>query len=246
MGATSNRALAFIGMLLALLPAPCLAAPVEAAFALSERAAQFFARGGTFLYLNCVVLAWGLFIIFERFVFIYIRFNVNAAPFMGQVQKLVLANDLERAIKLCIAAPSAALPKVIRAGLATADRGELQIRRAMEEVTLEIVPGLQRRTPNLKAIAHLANLIGLLGTSSGLILVFSVGGGVSADLRAKVLCEGVAEAMYSTAFGLTIAVICKGGHLVLASMTQKIIDEIAHHTLRLQNILQAREQLAKP
>ena len=246
MVATKNRALAFVGMLLALLPAPCLAASAEAAYALSERVAQLFARGGSFLYMNCFVLAWGLFVIVERFVFIYMRYNVNAEPFMAQIQKLVMANDLERAIKLCNAAPAAALPKVIRAGLATADRGEAQIRSAIAEVTLKIVPGLLRRTPDLTAIAYLATLIGLLGTISGLILALSGVGGVSPDLRAKVLGEGIAEALFSTAFGLTIAVICKGGHLVLGNMSQKILDEIAHHAVRLRNILQARDQPTKP
>jgi biopolymer transport protein ExbB len=159
---------------------------------------------------------------------------------MAQVQKLVMANDIERAIKLCNAAPSAALPKVVKAGLTRANRGEIEIRNAVEEATLAIVPVLQKRTPNLASIANLATLLGLLGTITGLITAFRAVGAVSPELKAKVLAQGVAEAMYTTAFGLAIAVVCMFGHLFLTNMTKKIIDEIDQYSVKLENLLISR------
>ena len=70
--------------------------------------AEFFDKGGPFIIVNCVTLCWGIAIIIERVIFIFFKYNVNAEAFMAQVQKLVMANDIERAIKLCNAAPSAA------------------------------------------------------------------------------------------------------------------------------------------
>jgi biopolymer transport protein ExbB len=240
MFANRTRAWILIGMLVWLAPALCLASPVEVVSGLSERINGFFTKGGAFLYMNCAMLAWGLIIIVERFVFIYMRYNINARPFMAQIEKLVVVDDLERAIKLCNAAPAAALPKVIRAGLAKADRGEVEIESAMQEVKLYIVPVLESRTSNLIAIAHLSILLGLLGTVSGLISAFAAVGSASPDLRLKELSEGVAEALTSTAFGLTIAVICRGAHLFLANMSKKIIDEIHHHAVKMRNILMGR------
>jgi biopolymer transport protein ExbB len=204
------------------------------------RIAEFFAAGGPFLYVNCVMLCWGLATIFERIIFIFFKYNVNAEAFMAQVQKLVMANNIERAIKLCNAAPVAALPKVVKAGLTRANKGEVEIQNAVEEATLEIVPILQKRTPNLAQIANLATLIGLLGTITGLITAFKAVGAVSPELKAKVLSQGISEAMYNTAFGLTIAVICMIGHLFLTNMTKKIIDEIDQYSVKLENLLLSR------
>ena len=202
--------------------------------------AEFFEAGGPFIYVNCITLCWGIAIIIERIIFIFFKYNVNAEAFMAQVQKLVMANDIERGIKLCNAAPAAALPKVVKAGLTRANRGEAEIRNAVEEAILEIVPVLQKRTGNLAQIANMATLLGLLGTITGLITAFGAVGAVSAELKAKVLAQGVAEAMYTTAFGLGIAVICMIGHMFLTNMTKKIIDEIDQYSVKLENLLITR------
>jgi biopolymer transport protein ExbB/TolQ len=222
---------------------PAVAAAAEAVAEDSGfmgRVAEFFSAGGPFLYVNCVMLAWGLATIIERIIYIFFKYNVNAEAFMAQVQKLVMANNIERAIKLCNAAPAAALPKVVKAGLTRANRGEVEIQNAVEEATLETVPILQKRTPNLAQIANLATLIGLLGTITGLITAFRAVGAVSPELKAKVLAQGISEAMYNTAFGLSIAIITMIGHLFLTNMTKKIIDEIDQYSVKLENLLISR------
>jgi biopolymer transport protein ExbB/TolQ len=207
---------------------------------LMSTVAHFFEAGGIFIYINCSMLCWGLAIILERIFFIFFRYNVNAEAFMAQVQKLVMANNIERAIKLCNAAPSAALPRVVKAGLTRANRGEIEIQNAVEEATLEIVPILQKRTPNLAQIANLATLFGLLGTITGLIKAFASLSAVSPELKAAILSKGISEAMYNTAFGLSIALLCMLGHLFLTNMTKKIIDEIDQYSVKLENLLISR------
>ncbi len=230
--------------LLALVLAPLGARAAEPAAAngesLMSTIAYFFEAGGIFIYINCGMLCWGLAIIIERMFFIFFRYNVNAEAFMAQVQKLVMANNIERAIKLCNAAPSAALPRVVKAGLTRANRGEVEIQNAVEEATLEIVPILQKRTPNLAQIANLATLFGLLGTITGLIRAFASLGAVSPELKAAILSKGISEAMYNTAMGLGIAIICMLGHLFLSNMTKKIIDEIDQYSVKLENLLISR------
>ena len=225
--------------LLTLFPAVALAQEAGGEGIMSS-VAEFFDAGGPFIYVNCITLCWGVAIIIERIVFIFFKYNVNAEAFMAQVQKLIMGNDIERGIKLCNAAPGAALPKVVKAGLTRANRGEFEIRNAVEEAILEIVPVLQKRTSNLASIANLATLLGLLGTITGLITAFGAVGAVSAELKAKVLAQGVAEAMYTTAFGLGIAVICMIGHMFLTNMTKKIIDEIDQYSVKLENLLITR------
>ena len=59
---------------------------------------------------------------------------------MEQITKLVMTGNIDRAIKLCGAAPNAALARVIKAGLSRANRGEIEVARAMEESILEVTP----------------------------------------------------------------------------------------------------------
>ena len=95
--------------------------------------AEFFKEGGPFMFVNVATSAVAIAIIVERIIVLAFRLNLNAGPFMEQVQKLVLSGNVDRAVKLCGAAPTASLAKVIRAGLTRATRGEQEVARALEE-----------------------------------------------------------------------------------------------------------------
>ena len=71
-----------------------------------------FQDGGPFMYFILIAAVFAMAIAFERLFFIFFRANINATAFMAQVQKLIMANNIDRAIKLCNAEPHAALPKV--------------------------------------------------------------------------------------------------------------------------------------
>jgi len=204
--------------------------------------AQAFDTGGPWMYsiLAVSVLAIGL--IIERFIFLFFKYNINAQAFMAQIQKLVMANNVDRAIKLCNAAPSAALPKVVKAGLTRANKGEVEIQNAVEEATLEVVPQIMKRTPALQALANIATLLGLLGTIIGLINAFEAlkSDQVAVEDRQAVLSEGISLAMNTTAFGLIVAIPCMAAHLFLSGMTKKIVDEIDQHSVKLENLLVSR------
>jgi biopolymer transport protein ExbB/TolQ len=139
-----------------------------------------------------------------------------------------MANNIDRAIKLCSAAFLAALPRVIKAGLMRANKGPEEIQNAVEEATLEIVPIVTKRTTVLQQIANIATLLGLLGTILGLIAAFDAlkNPNIPADQRQSMLAGGIAMAMNTTAFGLIVAIPCLVAQVFLTSVTKKIIDEI--------------------
>ena len=97
-------------------------------------------EGGPFMWpiLFCAVFA--LAIAFERLYFIMFQANINGTAFMAQVQKLIMANNIDRAIKLCNAEPNASLPRVLKAGLTRANRSEIEIQNAVDESVLEVFP----------------------------------------------------------------------------------------------------------
>src|SRR5512138_2717844 len=92
----------------------------------------FFREGGPFMYLNLFFLAVALATIVERGIMLMLRLNLDSRAFMGQIQKLILSNNIDRAVKLCAAAPNAALSRVIKAGLLRSNRGDREVARALE------------------------------------------------------------------------------------------------------------------
>ncbi len=204
--------------------------------------ARFYKDGGSLILINSVTWIIAIAIVIDRVIALLFRYNTNANAFMAQVQKLVMANNIDRAIKLCNAAPAAALPKVVKAGLTRANKGSVEIQNAMEEATLEVVPEIQKRTPSLWTIANLATLIGLLGTIFGLIACFRAVGLATPDQKARILAEGISEAMNNTAYGLLIAIFCMTFHLMLTNSTKRIIEEIDQYSVKLENLLIARNK----
>jgi len=202
--------------------------------------AEFFREGGPAMAVNLVTSIVAVAIIVERIVVLAFRLNVNAAPFMEQIQKLVLSGNVDRAIKLCGAAPDAALSRVVRAGLTRANKGEQEISRALEEAVLEVTPSISRRISALWSLANVATLVGLIGTITGLIGTFRSLGAASPEMKQLMLSKGIAEAMNNTAFGLTIAVTCIVAHLLLTSKAKAMVEEVEYNALRLENLLTRR------
>jgi len=200
---------------------------------------EFFVTGGPFMYVNliCSIIAFA--IIAERSIALF-RASVNGGPFMNQLVKQVREGQIDRAVKLCSAAPNAALARVLKAGLSRANRGEQEVASALEEAILEVTPSLQKRIGSLWSVANIATLVGLIGTISGLIGSFRALGKASPSQKAELLSKGISEAMNNTAFGLSIAVVCIIGHLLLTNRSKSMIEELELNSMKLENLLARR------
>ena len=196
--------------------------------------------GGIPMILNIFFLIVSLAIIIDRTIAVFFQFNLNGGRFMTQVEKLVMSDNIDKAVKLCNAAPKAALARVLRAGLTRANRGVLEIGNAIEEETLAVTPQIMKRVSALWSLANISVLVGLFGTVLGLIRAFSAISFAAPEQKQALLTNGISEALYNTAFGLIIAVICITGHLVLSSQVRRIVEEIELHSLKLENMLARR------
>ena len=201
-----------------------------------------FKEGGGFMYIILIVGVFAMAIAFERLFYIVFRANINATAFMAQVQKLIMANNIDRAIKLCNAEPHAALPKVVKAGLTRANRTEKEIENAIEEATLEVGPLIAKRTAYLAMLANVATLTGLLGTIMGLIMAFSAVAKASAETKQVLLANGISVAMYTTAGGLMAAIPTLVLHSIIVNRSNKILDDVDQFGLKTVNLLTARRR----
>src|SRR3954471_10185367 len=187
-------------------------------------------QGAPFSIINVVVLAIVLAVVAERFVYILTKYRVNSREFMAQIRKLVQAGNIDRAVKLCEAAPLPLL-QVVKAGLTQVHRGEDAVIASMEERMSELMPELEKRIGALWSLANIATLIGLLGTISGLIRAFAAVAFAEPSQKSALLSKGISEAMYNTALGLGIAVICMVFHLILHGQQKKIKLDMERSTM---------------
>ena len=195
-----------------------------------------FQKGGPFFIVNTFFLAVVLAIIVERTIYFLGRGHLNAKAFLEQIKRLLAANNVDRAKKLCDAT-SAPVARVAKAGLNKLHRGEAAVAQAMEEAMTEVLPEVKARIGALWSMANIVTLTGLLGTITGLIRTFSAIGDANPAERQKQLSDGIAEAMYNTAFGLSIALICMLGHLLLSAQMKKVIADLEAFSLRFENLL---------
>jgi biopolymer transport protein ExbB/TolQ len=114
----------------------------------------------------------------------------------------------------------------------------------MDEAALREVPKIAHNTGYLALLSNLAMLSGLLGTIAGLIKSFGAVGGESVDpsQKARILAEGISEAMNCTAFGLMVAITGLIGFAILNGKTQQLEDDINEASVQVLNLVTTNRQ----
>jgi len=85
-------------------------------------------KGGPFFIANIFFLAIVIAIIVERTIYFVGRGTINTKAFFEQIKRLLAANNIDRAKKLCDASP-APVARVAKAGLSRTHRGEAAVAR---------------------------------------------------------------------------------------------------------------------
>jgi biopolymer transport protein ExbB/TolQ len=200
-----------------------------------------YQKGGFFMHFIAITFGFSIAFIVERMYRLYASYYVDGASFMFEIQKYILSNDLDGAIRVCNGSSAAALPRVIKAGLQRASRDDNQIQNAIDAASLEVVPKLEKRLNYLALIANIATLLGLLGTITGLIHSFAAIAAADPSQRQIILSNGIAEAMNCTAFGLVVAISTMVMHSILTSRATRIIEDIDEFGVKLLDLLSARK-----
>jgi biopolymer transport protein ExbB/TolQ len=203
----------------------------------------FFSKGGFWMWPILFMSIAALAVIVERFIFLYMRHNVDAGALMRKISEHVQTGQINQALTVCSSAQESAIARVLAAGLRNASQGPDKIQNALEEQTLAVTPEITARGTLLQNIANIATLLGLLGTILGLIESFQALATIEdPEAQSKALVNGISVAMNTTAFGLMVAIPCLLSHVFLSSTTKKILDEIEYSSVKLENLLITRLQ----
>lgn len=203
---------------------------------------QFIVEGGIFMYVILAVWAFAGAVALERFKKLSFTLDVDGPSFMNELQRYILSNDIQGAIRVC-SGSAAALPKVLKSGLKRATQSPDQVQNAIDATALEVIPKIEQRLPYLQLAANLSTLFGLLGTIQGLIQSFAAVAGADPSQKAEVLAKGIAVAMNTTALGLFSAITIMMVHAFLSAKSEKIVNEIDEFSVKLQDLLGTKKQI---
>ncbi|KPQ30214.1 MAG: outer membrane transport energization protein ExbB [Marinobacter excellens HL-55] len=199
---------------------------------------RFFQEGGPFMYPIAIVLALGLAITLERFLYLGAVRRRNRLAFERGIWPALQKRDYQRAMKAATNSDSA-IASVLGAGIARLlnDSRREDIEYAMEEGLMEVLPRLGKRTQYLATLANVATLLGLLGTIIGLIAAFTAVAAADPAQKASLLSESISVAMNTTAFGLMSAIPLLLFHALLQTRTNEIVDSFEMAGVKLLNMV---------
>lgn len=133
------------------------------------------------------------------------------------------------------------LGAVLAAGLSNYRHGREVMKESLEDAGRQVTHQLERYLNMLGAIALVTPLLGLLGTVFGMIRVFntlSVGGVANPSL----LAGGIAEALITTAAGLTIAIPALLLHRYLVGRVDALVIGMEDEALKLVEMLHGERE----
>jgi biopolymer transport protein ExbB/TolQ len=199
---------------------------------------KFFQDCGLFIYPSLLIMALGVAIAIERFVFLNRARNQNRKVW-AQVLPMLQGGQFKE-VQGVAAKSDSAIGKIVNYGLQrmqSAGRRE-DIDNAMEEGMMEIVPRLEKRTHYIATFANVITLVGLLGTIIGLIKGFTAVAQVNPAEKAELLSASISIAMNNTAFALMVAIPFLLIHSFLQAKTSEIVDGLEAAKISFLNLVQ--------
>jgi len=206
---------------------------------------KFFQDGGAFMFPIAIVLALGLAIAVERWIYLT-RARVSNLLRWRKLQPMLEKGELRSALNTS-SGSSSAIDKILTYGLSRAanSTSSAEVEMAMEEGLMEIMPRLEKRTHYLATLANIATLLGLLGTIIGLIKAFTAVGEANPADKADLLSASISVAMNTTAFGLMAGIPLLLLHALLTTKTTTVVDSLEMATVRIMNMITGHSAKAK-
>ena len=198
----------------------------------SEKAEAFFKKGGIVMYPLALVAIFALLLSLERFLVLSLRGHLSRR-LLKKLDVLVKESRFEDAANLCLK-KGTSLAMVLFAVLNRARDKREDAERSLQEALLREQPKLERRMGLLAAMGTIAPLLGLLGTVTGIITLFTVITEVGTN-DARVLAGGISEALVTTETGLVIAIPVMILHGLLSEKIEKVTSEMYVQSTSLLN-----------
>jgi biopolymer transport protein ExbB len=171
----------------------------------------------------CSVVAVAVF--FERLRYLR-KIEIDTASFMIQIKDSIAEGNIVDAINAC-EVTKGAVANIVKAGLCKHNRQKEDIESAMELRGLIEISKMEKNAKILSIIAHIAPLIGLLGTVLGFIKAFGqMRLSNLIEISSNQIGEAMEYALVTTAAGLVVAIPAVIAYNYIVSRIESMIVEI--------------------
>jgi biopolymer transport protein ExbB len=188
--------------------------------------------------LACSLISVSL--ILERF-FSLRRARAYSKDLMDNIREILKNNRVADAITLC-EETGGPLAFILKAGLLKQGLPRVEIREAIEDAGLLVVPSLERYLSVLATIANVAPLLGLLGTVVGMTEAFMVIQSHGGAVTPGDLAGGIGTALLTTVWGLIVAIPTLVAYNYFVTQVDNMVWEMEILSSELLDILSEKER----
>lgn len=200
-------------------------------------------KGGFFVYPIILCSIVGLAIFLQK---MWVLRSKNIVPevFLEQLYRFLSQGKLEEA-EVYARSNNSSISRVALAALENSDKPKEELREEIEEAGRKEALELLRYSEGLGTISNVSTLLGLLGTISGMIKIFRV----IADkpiVNPPELAGGISEALYTTAFGLLVAIPAFIAYKYIVGRADELISQMEEEGRKIMEyVVLTKENVAK-
>ena len=206
-------------------------------------AIHFIQAGGVVMYPLLALSIAAIIIIVERLL-AYREFGSLAPGLLALVISLCRDGKYDEALRKCHGR-SGPIAACLTEVLKRHTQPIREIERVVEETGQDYFIKLERLLPILDTTTTIAPLLGLLGTIVGMIGAFNAIAAQQQRGNVDSVLAGVGQALYATATGLVIAVVCFAAYNYFAARLRTITAETEQAATKLINVLLERHHIER-
>ena len=197
---------------------------------------DYMVKGGTLMWVLLGFSVLGVAVILDRLV-VYLSYGFNPDRWLKGILAEIEAGRADQALRMARSSrhPVARVVEVYLENLARPARVRVDNVKREGALVLERV---EKRLRILAAISHLAPLVGLLGTVTGMVMAFARIESLDGAPKPSDLAGGIWEALLTTVFGLVVAIPCMAAYHAFESHADKIARRMELAVTALDDALQ--------
>ena len=187
---------------------------------------ELLQKGGFIMGVILLLSLVGTVIIIERLLF-FRRIRVDEDKMINRLKSALEKGHFDEAVSICENNPTP-ITNLMKVGIDHRKYSETEIKESILSAANMEIPRLERFLPALGTVAHIAPLLGLLGTVTGNIEAFGVLGDFAGGGDPRALANGIAEALLTTAAGIVVSIPA-------IIFYNQLVSKVNHIILRLEN-----------
>lgn len=181
---------------------------------------NYVMKGGPLMWVLLGFSVAGVAVILERGI-VYLSYGFAPDRWLDRVLKEVEAGKVDEALAMA-ARCRHPVARVVQVYLENLNRpAKVRVDNVKRAGAL-VLEDVEKRLRMLAAISHLAPLVGLLGTVTGMVLAFARIETLAGAPKPADLAGGIWEALLTTVFGLVVAIPCMAAYHAYDSVADKI------------------------